>query len=55
VWNESGVFVNESLVRSGHAKAVLFEPTDKHWKTMSEAETDARRAGAGLWSACPAD
>ncbi|MFJ8668699.1 thermonuclease family protein [Streptomyces sp. NPDC093600] len=55
VWNESGVFVNESLVRSGHAKAVLFEPNDKHWKTMSDAETAARRAGAGLWSACPAN
>ncbi|MET9436506.1 thermonuclease family protein [Streptomyces sp. NPDC006551] len=53
VWNESGVFVNESLVRSGHAKAVLFEPNDKHWKTMSEAQTAARQAGAGLWSACP--
>ncbi|MFF3316401.1 thermonuclease family protein [Streptomyces sp. NPDC003035] len=53
VWNEQGVFVNESLVRSGHAKSVLFEPNDKHWKTMSEAEADARKAGAGLWSACP--
>ncbi|GAA3389215.1 thermonuclease family protein [Streptomyces roseoviridis] len=54
VWNESGVFVNESLVRSGHAKAVLYEPNDKHWKTMSAAESAARRSGAGLWSACPA-
>jgi endonuclease YncB( thermonuclease family) len=53
VWNEQGVFVNESLVRSGHAKSVLFEPNDKHWKTMTEAQADARKAGAGLWSACP--
>ncbi|MBT2443948.1 thermonuclease family protein [Streptomyces sp. ISL-36] len=53
VWNESGVFVNESLVRSGHAKATLFPPDDKHWKTMTAAQAAARQAGAGLWSACP--
>ncbi|MFF8607107.1 thermonuclease family protein [Streptomyces sp. NPDC015346] len=53
VWNEQGVFVNESLVRSGHARSVLFEPDDKYWKTMTAAEAAARQAGAGLWSACP--
>ena len=53
VWNERGVFVNESLVRSGHAKSVLFEPNDKYWKSMTAAQAAARQAGAGLWSACP--
>ena len=53
VWNERGVFVNESLVRSGHAKSVLFEPNDKYWKSMTAAQAAARWAGAGLWSACP--
>ncbi|MFF5973432.1 thermonuclease family protein [Streptomyces sp. NPDC012769] len=53
VWNERGVFVNESLVRSGHAKSVLYEPNDKHWKTMTEAQSAARQAKAGLWGACP--
>ncbi|MGW6564180.1 thermonuclease family protein [Streptomyces sp. NPDC054975] len=53
VWNEQGVFVNESLVRSGHAKSVLYEPNDKYWKTMTAAQAAARQAGAGLWSACP--
>ncbi|MDN3292913.1 thermonuclease family protein [Streptomyces ficellus] len=54
VWNERDVFVNESLVRSGHATKVLFEPNDKYWPTMTRAEAAARQAGAGLWSACPA-
>lgn len=54
VWNEQNVFVNESLVRSGHATSVLFEPNDKYAKTMAAAQAAARQAGAGLWSACPA-
>ncbi|MEU7279975.1 thermonuclease family protein [Streptomyces sp. NPDC045431] len=54
VWNEKEVFVNESLVRSGHATKVLFEPNDKYWPTMTRAEQAARQTGAGLWSACPA-
>ncbi|MDO0909349.1 thermonuclease family protein [Streptomyces sp. DT2A-34] len=52
VWNEQGVFVNESLVRSGHAKAVLYPPNDKYWTRISGAEDTARQAGAGLWSTC---
>ncbi|MFE2294633.1 thermonuclease family protein [Streptomyces sp. NPDC059452] len=53
VWNEKGTFVNESLVRSGHAEAVLHPPNDKHWNRISDAEDAARQTGAGLWSACP--
>ncbi|MGW0736791.1 thermonuclease family protein [Streptomyces sp. NPDC002851] len=53
VWNEQGTFVNESLVRSGHAKAVLFPPNDKYWPAVSRAENAAEQAGAGLWTACP--
>lgn len=52
VWNDEGVFVNEALVRSGHAEAVLYPPNDKHWATISGAEDTARQTGAGLWSAC---
>lgn len=55
VWNAKGVFVNESLVRSGHAEAVLYPPNDKHWPKISRAEDTARRTGAGLWTACAAD
>ncbi|MER5758927.1 thermonuclease family protein [Streptomyces sp. NPDC002082] len=53
VWNEQGVFVNDSLVRSGHAKGVLYPPNDAHWPKISQANETARKAGAGLWSACP--
>ncbi|MFE6098132.1 thermonuclease family protein [Streptomyces massasporeus] len=53
VWNEQGTFVNESLVRSGHAEAVLYPPNDKRWPTISQAEDAARQNGSGLWSACP--
>ncbi|MCT9083906.1 thermonuclease family protein [Streptomyces fulvoviolaceus] len=53
IWNDQGVFVNESLVRGGHAEAVLFPPNDKHWPAISHAEDAARQAGSGLWTACP--
>ncbi|MBT2528046.1 thermonuclease family protein [Streptomyces sp. ISL-99] len=52
VWNEQGEFVNESLVRTGHAKAVLFEPNDKRWPTISQAGETAELNESGLWSAC---
>ncbi|WP_308406553.1 thermonuclease family protein [Streptomyces sp. AC555_RSS877] len=53
VWNAQGTFVNESLVRSGHAEAVLYPPNDKYWTRISDAENAAQQAGAGLWTACP--
>ncbi|MFI8194171.1 thermonuclease family protein [Streptomyces sp. NPDC085946] len=53
VWNEQGTFVNQSLVRSGHAEAVLYPPNDKYWTRISDAEDAAQQAGAGLWTACP--
>ncbi|WP_043454928.1 thermonuclease family protein [Streptomyces fulvoviolaceus] len=53
IWNEQGTFVNESLVSSGHAEAVLFPPNDKYWPVISQSEDTARQAVAGLWAACP--
>lgn len=53
VWNQQGTFVNESLVSSGHAEAVLFPPNDKYWPVISQAEDAARQTVAGLWAACP--
>ncbi|GGX56419.1 thermonuclease family protein [Streptomyces chartreusis] len=53
LWNEQGTFVNESLVRSGHAEATLYPPNDKYWSRISGAENTARQDSAGLWSACP--
>ncbi|MET7622279.1 thermonuclease family protein [Streptomyces sp. NPDC005408] len=52
VWNEQGVFVNKSLVESGHAKSVLYQPNDKYWAEISQAGDRARQARKGLWSAC---
>ncbi|MEV2194647.1 thermonuclease family protein [Streptomyces phaeochromogenes] len=45
VWNHQGVIVNESLVRSGHATAVLFPPNDKHWPAISAAVDRLHRTG----------
>ena len=53
LWLEDGTFVNESLIRSGHAVAVLYEPNDRYIDRLRAAEADARAEGAGLWSACP--
>ncbi|WP_424878104.1 thermonuclease family protein [Streptomyces sp. SLBN-8D4] len=52
IWNDHNEFVNHSLVSTGHAKAVLYQPNDKHWPTISQAGSDAKNTGAGLWSAC---
>ncbi|MFJ6519078.1 thermonuclease family protein [Streptomyces filamentosus] len=54
LWNEDGVFVNEALVRGGHARSVLYQPNDKYWSRISRAQSAARSAGAGLWGSCPA-
>jgi len=53
LWNSRGQFVNLRLVRSGAARAVLYEPNDRHIRLMRAAEQHARRTDAGLWGACP--
>lgn len=53
LWNAKGEFVNLSMVRSGHAAAVLYPPNDKHWATISSAESTARSASTGGWGTCP--
>ncbi|GAA5112676.1 thermonuclease family protein [Haloechinothrix salitolerans] len=52
LWNDNGVFVNLKMVASGHAKAVLHQPNDLHWKQISEAGRKAKSRDAGLWGAC---
>ncbi|MGH8870231.1 MAG: thermonuclease family protein [Actinomycetes bacterium] len=52
VWSADGTFVNERLVRTGHARAVLFPPNDRYIARMRGAEHAARSARAGLWGAC---
>ncbi len=52
LWNEDGTFVNQVLVERGYARAVLFEPNDRHIAGMRAAEERARSGDRGLWGAC---
>ena len=52
VWNAGGDFVNLQLVRSGAARAVLFEPNDRYIAQMRRAESKARANDRGQWGAC---
>ncbi|WP_328769439.1 thermonuclease family protein [Streptomyces sp. NBC_00286] len=52
VWNDKDEFVNQSLVRTGHAKAVLYPPNDKYWPQISQAGDAAEQDLSGLWLAC---
>jgi micrococcal nuclease len=47
-----GVMVNELLVLEGYANASTFPPDVKYQERFLAAETAAREAEAGLWSAC---
>jgi micrococcal nuclease len=47
-----GRMVNAVLVRRGLARVTIFPPNDRHVDRLRRAEADARRDGAGLWSAC---
>ena len=44
---------NLTLVRLGYAKADPVPPDIRLASTFERAESDARAAGRGLWSACP--
>ncbi|HEX2025373.1 MAG TPA: thermonuclease family protein [Actinomycetota bacterium] len=48
-----GRMVNVLLIRRGLARVSIFHPNDRHEDRLRRAEEAARRAGAGLWSACP--
>ena len=47
-----GVMVNELLVLEGFANASRFPPDVKYQARFLDAQTAAREAEAGLWSAC---
>jgi len=47
------VFVNEALVREGYARAVAYKPDTAMQAALVGAETTARQANIGRWSACP--
>lgn len=50
---DDGRWVNRELVAGGYATVVLFEPNGARFDELAHVEDDARKAGVGLWSACP--
>lgn len=47
-----GLFVNRALVADGYARTLPIAPNDAHRATLGRAQSEARAAGRGLWSAC---
>jgi len=43
---------DDELLRLGYARLLVIEPNHLHARTMLDEELDAKRRGAGLWSAC---
>lgn len=54
LWNEDGVMVNDALVASGHARAVLYSSNDRYIDTLRTTEARARADRRGQWAACSA-
>lgn len=52
VWAADGMFYDEAAVRLGYARAVLFEPNDRHYARLRVAEAAAKVERRGLWGAC---
>ena len=53
LWTGDGAFINEQMVLSGLATAVLYEPNDRYIDQMRAAEDRARSAGLGRWAPAP--
>ncbi|MGI8710447.1 MAG: thermonuclease family protein [Acidimicrobiales bacterium] len=54
IWRRrDGLFVNASLVTDGFARTLSIDPNTAHRSDLSQAQSGARQAGAGLWRACP--
>jgi micrococcal nuclease len=47
-------FVNATLVRRGYAVPLTIPPNVAHAEQFRDLAAEARRAGRGLWSSCPA-
>lgn len=52
-----GIFVNLELVRLGYARVYPKHkyPDNKYYEVLKEAETEAKRAGRGLWATEPTE
>jgi micrococcal nuclease len=47
VWTGRGVFVNEALIREGHARAMVIAPNDRYAGVLLAAEAAAHRWPGG--------
>jgi micrococcal nuclease len=50
---DDGLFLNLALVRGGYARPLTIAPNVAHAGEIAAAASTARRAGRGLWNACP--
>lgn len=50
---EDDLFINRALVAGGYALVATYPPNVAHVEELLAAQTEARTAGRGLWSACP--
>lgn len=48
-----GLFVNEDLVRRGFARTLTIRPNVRYAARFAKLQKEAKRAGRGLWRACP--
>ena len=53
VWTPAGASLEEELLREGYARVLYVRPNHRHLDVLREVQAQARRAGRGLWSACP--
>ncbi len=54
VHRSDGLFVNLELARQGAATVLSIRPNTAYADVIADAVDEARRAGRGLWGACPA-
>ncbi len=52
LWTTDDRSVNLDLVKKGYATALNIAPSNTYWKIFDAAESQARKADAGLWGAC---
>ncbi|WP_026123353.1 thermonuclease family protein [Nocardiopsis chromatogenes] len=52
VWNADGTWVNEALLRTGHAEFASMDDATDRADELREAADGAEEAGEGLWTEC---
>jgi micrococcal nuclease len=52
VYLQDGRMVNAELVKNGYALAITYPPDVKYAEPLAALQTQAREAGAGLWTKC---